>query len=74
MSWKRFRNPPLGYVQQNIALDFFFPLHERLPQVSVERTAGSSPSRVYGSRRRQRLAAFEINYAMRGMHEVARAT
>ena len=39
----------------------------RLPQVSVRRTSGSSPSRVHVYHRRRRLEAFEINDEMRCM-------
>ena len=57
-------HPPLSslsYVQQNAALDVLcFPPHVRLPQVSVGRTTGSSPSRVHGSPRPPHLARDDL--------------
>ena len=67
--------PFLGFCSAEYGIRFpCFPLHVRLPQVSVGRTSGSSPSRVHGSPRRPRLAALELNPAMRGVHEVSPAS
>ena len=60
----------MGYVQQNTALEISVQPHVQPPQVSVGRTSGSLPSRVHGSHRRPRLAAFETKCVIRGMHEV----
>ena len=66
---------PLGFCSAKYCIGFpCFPPHVRLPQVPVGRTSGSSPSRVHGSHRRPRLAAFEISHVKRGMQEVARAS
>ena len=57
----RSRTSLLVYVQQNAELDVVcFPPHVRLPQVSVGRTVGSSPSRVHGFPRRPHLARDDL--------------